>query len=336
VEEGARAGNLLFTWRPWRGTLALRPVEPNRRAVIDVGTNSVKLLLAEVDGSDVRPLLETSRQTRLGQGFYQNRRLQQGPIASTAKAVSDFAARAREGGASSIRVIATSAAREALNKDELISAITRESQLPVEVISGEQEADWAFRGVVTDPSLAAVPLLLLDVGGGSTEFILGHEGRKDFACSFEMGTVRLLEHLPHSDPPSPEELATCRLQVKTFLNTQVRPKLEEPMKARQGWQLTGAGGTASVLGCIEARLTGFDRERLESTRLSLERLRWHTTHLWGMPLAERREVVGLPKKRADVILTGVVIYEAVLEQFGLAEMRVTTRGLRFAALMPPS
>lgn len=311
-------------------------MKPVCRAVIDVGTNSIKLLVAEVAGSDVRPLREESRQTRLGQGFYASQRLQPGPIATTAAAVVEFASKARQLDAASIRVIATSAARDAVNAQDLVAAIESASSLRVEIISGDQEADWGFQGVTTDPRLASVPLLLLDVGGGSTQFSVGRGTHQHFRHSFPLGTVRLLQRLPPSDPPTAEELAACRLWLKDFLQDQVRPKLA-PALLREGQtapvQFVGIGGSASVLGGMEAKLIAFDRERLEATRLSAERLTWHTERLWSLPLAERKQVPGLPKNRADVILTGVAVYEAVMRQFDFHELRISTRGLRFAAVM---
>src|SRR5580692_1803672 len=144
-------------------------MESVRRAVIDVGTNSIKLLVADVRGRDVQPVHEESKQTRLGKGFYESNRLQPEAIARTAEAVWEFAEVAREKNSKSIRVIATSAARDAVNP--------------------------------TDLELAKTPLLLLDVGGGSTEFILGCGQKKHFAHSFPLGTVRLMEKFPFSDPP---------------------------------------------------------------------------------------------------------------------------------------
>lgn len=310
------------------------------RAVIDVGTNSVKLLVAEIQDRDVRPILEDSKQTRLGQGFYETRRLQAEPIEKTAKAVMTFAAKAHELKAQSIRVIATSAARDATNPQDLVSAIETASGLKVEIISGEKEAEWAFHGVTTDPALASQPLLLLDVGGGSTEFILGQGEHKHFSESFPLGTVRLMEKVPHSDPPRREELAETRDWLRAFLEDEVRPKLAPKMNwggsvysANTGLQLVGTGGTASLLARMELKADDYDRDRIEATRLSLERVRWHVRHLWSLPLDAREKIIGLPPKRADVILTGAAIYEAVMEQFGFAELRVSTRGLRFAAVM---
>ena len=120
-------------------------------------------------GREVKPVREESKQTRLGAGFYDSHRLQAEAIAKSAEAVAQFAQEARENNASSIRIIATSAARDALNRSELTGAIKNACGLEVEIISGEQEADWVFRGVTSDPALSREPLLLLDVGGGSAE-----------------------------------------------------------------------------------------------------------------------------------------------------------------------
>jgi exopolyphosphatase/guanosine-5'-triphosphate,3'-diphosphate pyrophosphatase len=309
-------------------------MESARRAVIDVGTNSIKLLVADVRGRDVQPVHEESRQTRLGKGFYETRRLQPEPIACTAEAVWEFAGIARERNSSSIRVIATSAVRDAVNPTDLTSAIERASGLKTEIISGACEAEWVFQGVATDLELAKQPLLLLDVGGGSTEFILGRGTKKSFAHSFPLGTVRLMENFPHSDPPTRGEFTRCRDWLKNFLHNEIRPRIEPALKNETGdIQLVGTGGTTSILARIEKKLDRFDREKIERTVLSLGQIVTHRKNLWKLPLAGRKKIQGLPKLRADVILTGVLIYEAVMEEFGFKQLRISTRGLRFAAVM---
>ncbi len=313
-------------------------MQPVRRAVIDVGTNSIKLLVADVCGRDVRPVHEESRQTRLGRGFYESHRLQPEAIACTAEAVWEFAQTARERNADSIRVIATSAARDAENPKDLTQAIERASDLKVEIISGEREAEWVFKGVTTDAELARQPLLLLDVGGGSTEFILGQGEHKHFARSFPLGTVRLMEKFPHHDPPTRGEFTACRDWLKGFLQAEVRPQIDPALRREARGssgeiQLVGTGGTTSILARMENKLDRFDRERIEATRLSFKQVVAYRKNLWRLPLAGRKEIPGLPKLRADVILTGVLIYEAVMEEFGFEELRISTRGLRFAAVM---
>ncbi len=308
---------------------------PLRRAVIDIGTNSVKLLVADVSADSVEPVWEGSEQTRLGRGFYEDHRLRPDAIADTVKAVAHFGSLAREQGARSVRVIATSAARDAVNAGELLNAVHSAGGHVVEVISGEQEADWAFQGVLTDSALRSQAVLILDVGGGSTEFILGDAGHSVFRNSFKLGTVRLLESTPLSDPPTAAELASVRTRLRDFLSHEVLPQLTPHLHASRQHELAlvGTGGTTSILARLELQLPDYDRARIEAAQFTAERLRWHVEHLWQMPLCERSRLPGLPADRADVILLGAAIYEAVMETLAIATLRVSTRGLRFAAVL---
>ncbi len=308
--------------------------DSSRRAVIDIGTNSVKLLVADVSPDAVEPVWEGSEQTRLGRGFYEDHRLRPEAIADTAKAVAEFVQTARGQGATALRIIATSAARDATNAADLLNAVSSSTGQLVEVISGEQEAEWAFQGVLTGASLSRQPVLILDVGGGSTEFILGDAGRSVFRDSFQLGTVRLLEATRLADPPTPTEFAATRAQLRRFLDREVRPQLAPHFASihREDLALVGTGGTTSILARLELELPDYDRARIEAAQFTAQRLRWHVEHLWSLPLAERRQLPGLPAKRADVILFGAAIYEAVMESFGFATLRVSTRGLRFAAV----
>ena len=318
-------------------------MNPARRAVIDVGTNSVKLLVADVSGETVRPVLEDSKQTRLGKGFYETHQLQPDAIAQTAEAVKNFAAQAKELQTHSIRVIATSAARDAKNSYDLTNAIAAASGLPTEIISGDQEAEWAFAGVTSDARLAKPPLLLLDVGGGSTEFILGHERKIHFRRSFPLGTVRLLEKFPVSDPPTAAQLAASRAWLAEFFRTEILLALAPAMQREtkldprhRQIRLVGTGGTSTILARMATGLADFDRDRIEAARLTLADVRARTAQLWSLPLAQREVLPGLPRKRADVILPGVLIFEAVLAELGFDELAVSTRGLRFAVLLDPA
>jgi exopolyphosphatase/pppGpp-phosphohydrolase len=371
---------------------------PQRRAVIDVGTNSVKLLVADVAGSHITPVSEESNQTRLGAGFYGTRQLGSAAIAKTAASVAKYAAKAAKLGAATVRIIGTSAARDALNAAELRAAIQQESGLPMEILSGEEEAEWVFRGVASDPKLARLPALVLDVGGGSTEFIVGENAVPRFCRSYALGTVRLLEQMQPADPPGLEALGRCRAVLREFLDRQVVPELEPALRristlppcdlpipsphedghggvasslrlervpsphevgrglgrgvpslqGRQSQeappalpqsggetQLVGTSGTASILARMEARAEDFNREQIEATVLPAARLRSLLEAQWQLPLAARRKIPGLPPDRADVILTGMAIYEAIMERFGFARLHISTRGLRYWALLQP-
>jgi exopolyphosphatase / guanosine-5'-triphosphate,3'-diphosphate pyrophosphatase len=309
---------------------------PIRRAVIDIGTNSVKLLVADVARSSVVPVFEDSKQTRLGAGFYVSRQLQPESIAKTASAVAQFAGIARLQNAATIRVFATSAARDAINQRELLDAVQTASGLSIEVISGEQEASWVYDGVRSDPTLAGQRLMILDVGGGSTEFIVGDGERPEFSHSFAIGSVRLLEMLKPSNPPTADELKRCRETVVDFFLKNIQPVVEPVINKGTAVSLVGTGGAATILARMEYSLDKYRREEIDGSRISLDAVqRWMET-LWAWPLHERERVVGLPKKRADVILTGMCIFETVLRVFGFSEFLPSTRGLRFAGVMQPT
>ena len=308
---------------------------PNRRAVIDIGTNSVKVLVADLaEGGRLTPVSEMSRQTRLGAGFYGTQKLQRAAIALTAEAVAEFRASAAKLGASSVRVIATSAARDARNAVELIDAVRQSAGLEMEILSGDKEAEWTFRGVTSNPNLAQSSVLILDVGGGSTEFIVGDHAVPEFRSSYSLGTVRLLEQLRLNDPPGLAALADCRAWLKDFLDTQVVPFIKPAILAgREPVRLVGTGGTATILARIENRMAGFDRDKIEAAQISLAQIQAQLQEQWQMTLAQRQQIVGMPPNRGDVILTGMAIYESIMTQFGMTQLGVSTRGLRYWALL---
>jgi exopolyphosphatase / guanosine-5'-triphosphate,3'-diphosphate pyrophosphatase len=302
------------------------------RAVIDIGTNSVKLLVAEVQAVRVDPLFEDSEQTRLGAGFYETHRLLPESISKTAEAVRAFVDMAEQFGPVSLDVIATSAARDAVNQSEFVEAIRREAKQELKVISGEQEADWAFHGVASDPKLANEPLLVMDIGGGSTEFVVGAKGERRAGRSFQVGSVRLLEKFRPSDPPTAEERDKCLGWLRKFFADEIKPFLREHLgKAKP--TLVSTGGTASILGRLKWKLLHYDREKIEGTILSARELAEQTAHLWSLPLQERKRLPGMPGSRADVIIMGVAILEAATEALGFSAARISTRGLRYGALL---
>ena len=306
-----------------------------RRAIIDVGTGSVKLLIAEVAGNSITPLVEESEQTRLGSGFYETQRLQPDAIHRTATAVGRFAKTAKTSGVTSIRVIATSAARDAVNQSELVIAIRTESGIEPEVISGEKEADWVYSGVTSSGPLSNHPLLIIDIGGGSTEFILGNNSTPLFRHSFQLGAMRLLARWRLSDPPVESEWQSCQAWLQDFLNTKVRRLLEpalEPLKANRPL-LICTGGTGTIVACMHNRSSTFDRGQIEATQLRQDEVEFQRALVWSKSLAERKQIVGLPPNRADVIVGGLAILSGVMNCLGFTEVRFSTRGLRFAALL---
>jgi exopolyphosphatase / guanosine-5'-triphosphate,3'-diphosphate pyrophosphatase len=302
------------------------------RAVIDIGTNSVKLLVAEVSAGRVDPLYEGSEQTRLGAGFYETHRLLPEAIAKTADAVRAFVENAQRFAPETLHVIATSAARDALNQSELVEAIRRATAKELAVISGEQEAEWAFSGVASDPKLAEQALLVMDIGGGSTEFVVGAKGVRRAGRSFQIGSVRLLEKFRPSDPPTATEREKCLAWLRAFFAEEIKPFLREHLGGQLP-ALISTGGTASILARLKWKLLHYDRDKIEGTVLGAAELAEQTTELWTLPLETRKQLPGMPASRADVIIMGAAILEAATEALGFREARISTRGLRYGALL---
>lgn len=302
------------------------------RAVIDIGTNSVKLLVADVADGRVDPLFEGSEQTRLGVGFYETHRLLSDSIAKTANAVRAFVDNAGRFSPVTLHIIATSAARDALNQAELIEAIRTATGRDLAVISGDTEANWVFAGVASDPRLKDAALLVMDIGGGSTEFVVGAKGQRRAGRSFQVGSVRLLEKFRPSDPPTTSEREKCLAWLRALFAEEIQPFLRAHLHGEKP-VLVSTGGTASILGRLKWKLTHYDREKLDSTVLSAGDLAEETARLWSMPLEDRKRLPGMPASRADVIIMGAAILEAATEALGFSEARISTRGLRYGALL---
>ena len=302
-----------------------------RRGVIDIGTNSVKLLIADLRGAIIEPLLETSRQTRLGFGLHANGKLRAEPIEATIAAVNELLTLAKRNDCSDTRIIATSAVRDSINSAELLESLGQ----AVDVLSGDDEARLVFDGVMSCPRFAKLLALVIDTGGGSTEFIVGDADGMRFHTSIPLGSVRLMDRHAISDPPAICEMETVRKSINEALSETSLPgllgQLNEPSQAQQ-FTMVGSGGMAGILAKMELVDDDYDRERMEAVELPLDRVTAWRERLWGLPLAKRREITGLPAKRADVALFGSLIYEQVMRQLGLVALRVSTRGIRFGIL----
>jgi len=308
-----------------------------RRAVIDIGTNSVKLLVGDAGPGSILPIHEESEQTRLGAGFYQTRTIQPDSIRKTVAAIARFWQSAGALEAKSIRMIATSAARDALNAQELVSAIENSVPGRVEIISGEEEARWAYVGAMHGQNQTGVSFVV-DVGGGSTEVIFGVDGKPLSHKSYALGTVRILEQLQIADAPAPSALDACRALVQETIQNNVKRDFGNSgvSTGHQINQLMATGGSAAVIGMIKNGSTEYDRTLIDNRELSTGDVTRYVEILWAMPMQQRQTFPGLPPNRADVILPGLVIYEMLLKNLGIPKLKVTTRGVRFALLGEPS
>ncbi len=295
-----------------------------RQATIDIGTNSVLLLAAE-RRSDGRfhPLAERMEITRLGRGVDKTGRLSEEALVETLAAVRDFAAEARSLGCASVLATATSAARDASNGSELVRRAA-ELGVAVEIISGEREAQLSYAAVAADFAAHDERIAVIDIGGGSTEFILGHGVHVDTRRSVNVGSVRLTERCLQGDPPTPGSL----LLVEETL----REMLRDVKPVESGVRVIGIAGTFTTIAAIARGVEPYDPERVHGLVLPLAELEEVSARLASLKLEDRKKLPGLDPKRADVIVAGARLALASVRALGVTQVTIGDRGVRWGYL----
>ena len=294
-------------------------------AALDVGTNTVLMLIAETmpDGT-VRTITDLARITRLGQGVDKSHRLDPQAAARTLEAITDFVAEAHAHGVDKIITAATATLRDAADSDKFI-ARARKAGVELDIISGETEAWLSYlavsRGLPLDPS---AKLLIVDIGGGSTEFIRAEPGAKLDMSSLQIGSVRMTERIVHSDPPSAHDAAELRVAI------------DNETKAL-GWSykpdvLVAIAGTATTVCAVALGMHTYDHERIHGCKLERTEVERVIGMLGSLPLAQRRELPGMEPGRADVIFAGAAILERVMCKFECESVIISDQGVRWGLL----
>jgi exopolyphosphatase / guanosine-5'-triphosphate,3'-diphosphate pyrophosphatase len=279
-----------------------------RVAAIDLGTNTTRLLVADVEDGRVDEVTRRTRITRLGEGVDSRRRLLPVPIARVRNALSDYRRELESLGAERALAVATSAVRDADNGEAFLGEVEWSYGFTTRLLSGDDEADLTLRGVGADDGT-----LVVDIGGGSTELI-----GAGLRTSLDVGAVRLTERSLPSDPPTEGELANAAAAVRELLPDGPRPA-----------RAVGVAGTITTLAALDLGLDEYDPDRVHGHRLSVEGVERQLRRLAAMPLAERREVPALEPERAPVIVAGAVILQEVLARFGLDEIEASERDILY-------
>lgn len=298
-----------------------------RFAAIDVGTNTVLLLVAERRGTGFAPLAERAEITRLGRGVDRSGRLDPAAIRETVEVLARYAAEARSLGAEGIACVATSAARDASNGEEFFSDAERAAGVRPEVISGEEEARLVYESAWRDFGGPAAALAVLDVGGGSTEFTWGRGPEPEERTSLRIGAVRLTERVAPRDPVPPEDLARLRSAACEAVAdlSAARPRLA-------GARLVAVAGTVTTLAAVELALPAYDAGAVHGSTLALGALERLLSRLAALPLSERARLPGMEPKRADVIVAGCVLVLEAMRATGFDRLTVSDRGVRWGLL----
>lgn len=292
----------------------------NRVAAIDVGTNSTRLLVAEEQAGGFRSLDRRMTITRLGQGVQSRRALAPEALKRTLATIADYAAACGEYGVTKLRVTGTSAVRDAHNREDFFDGVRKLTGTDPEVLTGDAEARATFLGTLSDLDEPG-PVLVVDIGGGSTELISG-TGQPESIVSLDIGCVRMLEKHLHSDPPTAEELDALRSDVTELLQG-ARDMLEVPAGAR----MIGVAGTVTQLATLKAGIPIYDPDVNHHSVLSHGDVRRLARRLASLPYEKRRAVKGLEPGRVDVIVAGAAILQCVMEVFDTAEVLVSEKDI---------
>jgi len=291
-----------------------------RVAAIDVGTNSTRLLVAEGLGEGFRSVERRMVITRLGQGVDERRVLAPDALQRTLATIADYAATCGELGVKKLRVTGTSAVRDAHNKEEFFDGVRTLTGTEAEVLTGEDEAAATFLGALSDlPQSGSV--LVVDIGGGSTEFISGRS-QPERLVSLNIGCVRMLEKHLHSDPPGSEELEALREEVRGELD-----RVVEALEVPAGARLVGVAGTVTQLAALKAGIPVYDPDVTHHAVLTHGDVRMLARRLESLTYAQRKRIKGLDPGRADVIVAGTEILLMVMEAFDMAEVLTSEKDI---------
>jgi len=297
-----------------------------RVAAIDVGTNTIRLLIGEADGAGgYRPLLAAQEITRLGQGLLPDKVLQPEPMQRSLAVLARFRRLCADHGVTAIAAAGTSALREARNRDQFLLQARRDADLDIAVIPGEEEARLTLLGIRAALDPPPRHLLTLDIGGGSTELLLADGPRVLGLVSTGLGAVKLTETYLTEDPPTPAQLEAAGRAAEQRLarvrQGELPPWTEPPV-------FVGTAGTITTLAAIDLDLDAYDPARVTGHRLTQDRIAGLLADLARMPLSRRRHVRGLEPARADIIVAGALICLSAMRTLGFLTLTVSDGGLR--------
>ena len=293
----------------------------DQKAVIDVGTNSIKFHVARKrpDGS-LETILDENDIARLGEGLRETGKISPEPLERNARSVENFVKKARSMGIKSPVIVGTMALRTASNAREFVSRVKELTDLDVRIIPGEEEARLSWLAVLSGLPRVSGELVTFDTGGGSTEFVFGRGDEIERRFSIPLGAVRITEEFFADDPVLPGSVEKARQEI--------RRSLEEGGLKGSPSVLVGMGGTVTSLAAVKHEMVTYDPDVVQGSVLTAEDLRSMADRFASLTLEERRKITGLQPKRADVILAGTCIVQAILEMLDLASFTVSDRGLR--------
>jgi exopolyphosphatase/guanosine-5'-triphosphate,3'-diphosphate pyrophosphatase len=301
-----------------------------RYAAIDIGTNSTLLLVAETGPQQaVKPILQRQTTTRLGKGLHTTGSIAPDTLDVTIATLNDYCRLVKEAGAAAVIAAGTHVFRAAHNQPEVLAAIREKTGLTVRVLAEEEEAALSFRAARTGLLAGALPeeVMLVDIGGGSTEIIRGNAGGLSFLRSYPVGAVTLTEQFLKHDPMEDEEYQEMADHIDSIL------PLDELRAGTTGCGLLGVAGTITTLATVDLKLVRYDAARVHGHVLTRSSIIKILAMFKERTLAERRHIPGLPPDRADIIMAGTTILLNIMTASRSDRLVVSDRGLRFGMVL---
>jgi exopolyphosphatase / guanosine-5'-triphosphate,3'-diphosphate pyrophosphatase len=301
-----------------------------RVAVVDIGTNSTRLLIADVDpaGSTVEELVRRSTVTRLGDGVDASGSLSPEAVGRTCEVLARYRELIDENECAANLAVLTSAVRDASNGPDFTKRVRDDFALDARTLTGDEEAQLTFLGAMYDRDSSPEPTVVVDIGGGSTEFIVGHDSSAGFHVSLHAGVVRMSERHIHSDPPAPAELQNLARDVREVFLTGLPPEQRAPV--RRG---IAVAGTATSAASIDQELDPYDPARVQGYPLLLATVELLLARLADMDEAQRRQVVGLHPDRAPTIVAGMILLGEAMRAFELDQVEVSEHDILFGGAL---
>lgn len=300
------------------------------KAAIDIGTNTALLLVAEINHDRLKVIREEQRVPRLGEGVDQSGYISAVAIERVTNALKEYRDILDQQftDIEQIYVTATSAARDAINKSELVEQVKRATSFRINILSGLEEARYTYLGAlsVLDDELAARENVVLDIGGGSTELVWGSGQKIQDRYSFDMGCVRFTERFLKEDPPGQSQVDACRSGIRKMLG-------EHSFNFAEKTELVGVAGTVTSLAFINRQMEEYSSKQLAGTRISKQEVDRYTNCFKKLPSSELlKRYPSVMEGRADIFLAGLLILEQVMEAYQFSQLRVSTGGIRHGAI----
>jgi exopolyphosphatase / guanosine-5'-triphosphate,3'-diphosphate pyrophosphatase len=300
-----------------------------RVAVIDIGTNSTRLLIADVSPSGtVSQLVRRSTVTRLGDGVDASHSLSPAAIDRTRTALADYRSLINSHDCTANLAVLTSAVRDASNGPDFTARVRRDFSLDARTLSGDEEAQLTFLGAMHDRSPSPEPTVVIDIGGGSTELIIGRDSTATFHVSLPAGVVRMSERHIHTDPPAPADLQSLAHDARSVFLAGLPPEQRAPVTRG-----IAVAGTATSAASIDQELDPYDPSRVHGYPLMLATIELLLARLADMDESQRRSVVGLHPDRAPTIVAGMILLSEALLAFELDEVEVSEHDILFGGAL---